>query len=106
MFQCNTLCRNTKCSLCSRLAKGYVPPVFRCIPCPCTYACTMLSVSGSPSNLIEIIILVQFIFKQSGKLDSIGGNYRTGEFVILTAEESPDQEYSNKLEVIPAVIYF
>ena len=25
MFQRNTLCRNTKCSLCSPLAKGYVP---------------------------------------------------------------------------------
>ena len=25
MFQCNTLCHNTKCSLCSPLAKDYVP---------------------------------------------------------------------------------
>ena len=26
MFQCNTLCCNTKYSLCRPLAKGYVPP--------------------------------------------------------------------------------
>ena len=26
MFQCNTLCRNTKCRLCSPLAKDYVAP--------------------------------------------------------------------------------
>ena len=26
MFQCKTLYRNTKCRLCSPLAKGYVPP--------------------------------------------------------------------------------
>ena len=34
MFQCNTLYCNTKCSLCSPLAKGYVPPctcIFRTI---------------------------------------------------------------------------
>ena len=26
MFQCNTLCRYTKCCICSPVAKGYVPP--------------------------------------------------------------------------------
>ena len=31
MFQCNTLYCKTKCSLCSPLAKGYVPP------CTCRY---------------------------------------------------------------------
>ena len=37
MFKCKTRCRNTKYSLCSPLAKGYVPPKFVSNPGPLAY---------------------------------------------------------------------
>ena len=66
MFQCNTLCPNTKCSLCSPLAKGYVPP--------CIMLCSALLCPSWYNNDIQITKMRQFASCLLKKFKSVNQN--------------------------------